>query len=176
MNSTMINRLWTALYKFSAIVALGALFLAGVTCPAEAAGDHDDGAAGPAGTLTYQGAANGSVTFPSADCTFDAKKRLVAFEAPHQDKMHPEIVTPGPLLDIGLVDPGAMIMFTSDHLHTTPQNAFMRLQQKDGVSVAKKGNQWLVTITALQLPNQDVMNQKSVTISGTLACTHLING
>jgi hypothetical protein len=76
----------------------------------------------------------------------------------------------------GLVEPGAMVMFTSDHANTTAQNAFMRMQQQEGVHVAKKGDQWLVTITDLQLPNQDVMNQKTVTISGTLTCTHLING
>lgn len=62
------------------------------------------------------------------------------------------------------------------HVHATAQTVFMGLQQEQGVSVARKGNQWLVTITALQLPNQDGMNQKTVTISGAFICTQLING
>lgn len=172
----MMNHPLNVIRKLPLALALGAVIVVGASCSAKSSDGHDNGSGGPAGTLTYQGAATGSVTFQTSDCTFDANKHLVAFEAPHQDKLHPEITTPGPLLNIGLVEPGAMVMFTSDHGNTTPQNAFMRLQQKEGVSVTKKGDQWLVTITALQLPNQDVMNQKTVTISGTLSCTHLING
>lgn len=177
MKPAMTNHLRNLFPKLPVALALGAVVLAGSSCSANSSGSHDHGdSSGPSGTLTYQGVVSGSVTFPSADCTFDTNKRLVAFEAPHQDKMHPEITTPGPLLDIGLVEPGAMVMFTSDHVNTTQQNAFMRMQQAQGVSVAKKGDQWVVTIAALQLPNQDVMNQKTVTISGTFTCTHLING
>lgn len=174
---TMTTHMLSVFRKSSAVLALGTLLLAGTSCSAKSSGEgHDDAGKGPSGTLTYQGVVSGSVTFQSADCTFDGHQHLVAFKAPHQDKYHPEIKTPGPFLDVGMVDPGAMVNFFADHQNATAQNAFMALQQKEGVSFAKKGDVWVLTITALQLPNQDVMNQKTVTLSGSFICTHVING
>lgn len=160
----------------SAVFALGMLVLAGTSCPAKSPDSQDDAGKGPSGTLTYQGVVSGSVTFQSADCAFDGQQHLVAFNAPHDDKFHPEIKTPGPVLDVAFVDPGAMVQFTTDRLHPTAQTTFMGMQRKEGVGYAKKGDKWVVAITGLPLPNQDVMNQKMATLSGTFVCTHLING
>jgi hypothetical protein len=130
----------------------------------------------PAGTLSYVGVISGKVTFPTADCTFDGKGHLVVFDSPHQDDLHPEVTTPGPLLDIAFDEPGAVVNFTSDHMNPTEVNSFMRVKSMQGISWAKENGRWVVTLNEVKLFNQDLVNQKSVTLSGSLVCTHLING
>lgn len=150
----------------------GALAILGGWATCAAATD----AKGPAGTLSYAGVVSGKATLPTADCTFDGKGHLVAFDSPHQDDSHPEIVTPGPLLDIGFFGPGALVNFTSDHVNPTETNTFMKAKVLQGISWAKKSGRWVVTLSGLQLFNMDVTNQKSVTLNGSIVCTHLING
>jgi hypothetical protein len=169
-NIKMRDHASRAMFRFLIVFPLGML-LVGTSYPAKSF-DAPQGA----GTLSYRGAVTGSATFQSADCTFDTASHLVVFDAPHQDKSHPGVKTPGPLLSIGFVDPGAMIGFTIDHINTTAQNAFMTMQKQDGISVAKKGDAWVLTLSDVRLPDQDVMNQKFITLSGSLTCTHLING
>lgn len=135
-----------------------------------------DAVKGPAGTLSYVGVVSGKVTFPTADCTFDGKGHLIVFDAPHQDDLHPEVVTPGPLLDIAFAAPGAVVNFTSDHLNPTEINTFLRTKSMQGISWAAKNGHWVVTLNEVTLFNQDLREQKSVTLSGSLMCTHLING
>lgn len=131
---------------------------------------------GSSGTLTYKGVVSGSVTFSSADCSFDDDHHMVGFVAPHQDDHHPEIETPGPIIAVAFFEPGAGVNFSTDHIHSTDQNVFMILKKKEGVSYSKKGDNWVVTISDLKMPNLDVMNQKWTTLSGALVCTHVING
>jgi hypothetical protein len=175
MTITMMKQLLPTFCNFSTALTLSMLLLAGTGCSAKSPDSHDDAAKGPSGTLKYQGIVSGSVTFQSADCAFDGHQHLLVFQAPHQDKYHPEVKTPGPFLNIGMVDPGAMVHFTSDVEHVTAQNDFMVMRQQGGVTFAKKGDAWVVTINGLQMPNQDLMNQKTVTLSGTFICTHLVN-
>jgi hypothetical protein len=164
--------LWKAgLVVFALSAAAGV-----ASCSAKSADQGRDASKGPAGTLTYAGVVSGKTLFQTADCTFDQNKQLVAFDAPHQDDTHPDVVTPGPLLDMGFAEPGAVVNFTSDHTHSTETNSFMRMKSSQGISWGKQGDHWVVTLTGVQLANQDLTNQKSVTLSGTLICTHLING
>ncbi|GFZ93701.1 hypothetical protein [Dyella caseinilytica] len=172
----MTKHPFRAFRNFSAMLALGTLLLTGASCSAKSPDGQSDAGKGPSGTLTYQGVVSGNVVFSSADCAFDGHQHLVTFNAPHQDKLHPELKTPGPFIDVAFVDPGAMVQFTTSQQNPTKQTSLMGMQQKDGISYAKKGNSWVVTITGLQLPNLDVMNQKTATLSGTFVCTHLING
>jgi hypothetical protein len=172
----MMKQLLPAFRNLSTALTLGTLLLAGTGCSAKSPDGQSDAAKEPSGTLKYQGIVSGNVTFQSADCAFDGHQHLLVFQAPHQDKYHPEIKTSGPFLNIGMVDPGAMVHFTSDAQHVTAQNDFMVVGQQGGVTFVKKGDAWVLTIAGLQLPNQDVTNQKTVTLSGTFVCTHLING
>ncbi|GLQ96497.1 hypothetical protein [Dyella mobilis] len=172
----MTKHVHTVFRNFSAALSLGALLLAGTSCSAKSPDSQGDAGKGPSGTLKYQGAVSGSATFQSADCAFDGHQHLVTFVAPHQDKFHPEIKTPGAFIDVAMVDPGAIVHFAVDHQHVTDQTAFMVTGQKGAVSVAKKGDAWVLTISGLQIPNLDVMNQQTATLSGTFVCTHLING
>jgi hypothetical protein len=161
---------------FSFLIAIGTLPQVGAICVAKSSDSRDDAGKGPSGTLTYRGVVSGGVTFPSADCTFDKHQHMVGFIAPHQDGGHPEIKSPGPVIAVGFFDPGALIEFTTSQQHPTDQTSFMRMKQKDGVSYAKKGDSWVVTITGMKIPNLDVMNQQWTTLSGTFVCTHLVNG
>jgi hypothetical protein len=168
---------FSAFRRASAASVIGVLLIAGVGYTAKSTDNSNDATKGPSGTLSYQGIVSGSVTFPSADCAFEGHKHkeMVGFVAPHQDEHHPEIETPGPLISVGFFEPGAAVQF-STRAHPTDQNMFMRLRQKDGVSYSKKGDEWVVTITSLKMPNLDIVNQQWTTLSGTFVCTHLING
>jgi hypothetical protein len=172
----MTEHTFSAVHIPRFVFALCALVLMGTGCAAKVTDNENDASNGPSGTLTYKGVVSGGVTFPSADCAFDGQQHMIGFTAPHQDIPHPEVETPGPIISIGFFEPGAAVNFTTSQQHPTHQTAFMRLKQKDGVGYAKKGDKWVVTITDLKMPNLDVMNQQWATLSGTLVCTHLING
>jgi hypothetical protein len=162
--------------KSCAVVVLSAILMTVASHEANSTDTNksNDAFRGASGRLTYQGAVSGGVTFPSADCTFGGKNDLVVFTAPHQDRDHPEVETPGPLIAVTFLDSGATVQFGVNP-NPTDQQAFMRMGQKDEVSYAKKGGDWVVTITGLKVPNLDVSNQQWATLSGTLVCTHLIN-
>jgi hypothetical protein len=157
----------------SVVLVLGALALSGAGCAAKSANSYND-AKGPSGTLSYQGFVTGSAAFPTADCTFDLNHHLLVFNAPHQDLDHPEIPTPGPSLWVTFLDSGAMVHFDTSE-NASDQERFMRIGKEDGVSYAKKGDNWTVTIAGFKIPNIDLMNQQWATLSGTLVCTHYIN-
>jgi hypothetical protein len=160
----------------SAVVPSGALLLLVASHEAKSTDTNkaNDAFLGPSGTLTYKGVVSGGVTFPSADCAFSGKHDLGVFMAPHQDRDPPEVETPGPLIAVTFLDDGATIQFGTSP-HPTDQQVFMRMGQKQGVSYAKRGDDWVVTITGLRVPNLDVTNQQWTTLSGTFVCTHLIN-
>lgn len=162
-------------YVFFSVPLFSTLILLLASCSSKSVDAPADTLSGPSGTLSYKGVVSGSVTFQSADCTFDKDRHIVAFEAPHQDNGHPEIRTPGPYLGLGFFDPDSTIFFSTDHEHGTDQNEFMQVKHGRGASYEKKGDKWMITINGWKIPSMDILDQQWVALTGTLVCTHLIN-